>query len=376
MSWIIIIPVIYLFLLLGLALEAHTMPLIRLKKSTVHKLTPFSVVINYRNEAENLPQLLSSISQLDYDFNLVEFILINDNSTDASQQLITDFKNQNLKASIQLLDRISTTASAKKDGITEALQIAKHNHIITTDADCVLPQSWLKCYNESYSIFPRAHFIAAPVFIEPSTSFISYLQSHEMVALQMITMGAFQIKRPFMCNGANMSFKRQAFYKVGGYEGNDHISSGDDIFLLEKLWQLDSEHCLYLKDPQATVKTKPKKTLRETISQRARWAQKGTETSSILNKIMSFQVWAMSALFIVAPLLFFTDLINHRVLIAIYALKILTDVLVLFLGKQFFNHDRAFKYLIPQLLFYPLLVIAISISSLQKPDWRDRKINQ
>ncbi len=342
MSWIIIIPIFYLFLVLGLALEAHTMSYITLDQKSVGSNFTFSIIINYRNEAINLPGLLNSISQLDYNLDLVEFIFVNDDSSDSSTQIIGKFKNENRQFIMHLIDRVPRTASAKKDGITQALQIAKHDHIITTDADCVLPKLWLKCYNECYTKFPRAHFIAAPVFIEPVNSFIGYLQSHEMVALQMITMGAFQIKRPFMCNGANMSFKKQAFYQVGGYEGNDHISSGDDIFLLEKLWQLDSEHCIYLKNAQATVKTKPKRTLKETIAQRTRWAQKGTETSSLLNKVVSFQVWTMSVLFIVAPLLFFVDLINSRVLITIYALKILTDVLVLFLGKQFFNHSQCF----------------------------------
>lgn len=376
MEWILIIPVVYLFLVLGLALEAHHMRGIPVAYPDHNTLQSFTVIINYRNEQEQLPALLQSLTSLNYDFDKIQFIFVNDDSTDRSTEILEQFQKQHPQVSCLLLDRLPTSNSAKKDGITQAITQALHPIIITTDADCTVPTDWLQAYNAMYHKYPRAHFVAAPVYINATTHFNSVLQSQEMIALQMITMGAFEIKRPFMCNGANMSFKKAAFYTVNGYEGNDHISSGDDIFLLEKLWQLDSEHCLYLKNNAATVTTLPKKTWREMILQRARWAQKGTATASLLNKAVSFQVWMMSILCIAAPLLYLTGLIDSNLLWMIYALKILVDFLVLFLGKRFFEHESWLRYFLVQLVVYPLVVVAVSIASLFKPSWHQRKVNQ
>ena len=60
--------------------------------------TAFSIIIPFRNEAENLPALLQSISGLNYSENLFEFIFIDDNSEDESISIITQNSNaQNFK---------------------------------------------------------------------------------------------------------------------------------------------------------------------------------------------------------------------------------------------------------------------------------------
>ena len=112
-----------------------------------------------------------------------------------------------------------------------------------------------------------------------------------------------------------MSFTKEAFYEVNGYEGNQHISSGDDIFLLEKLAAEDVMKCHYLKSAAAIVTTFPKLDVKSMIDQRARWAQKGSKTKSMLNKLLSFQVLLMSILFISSPLLWYFSIISSQMFI-------------------------------------------------------------
>ena len=58
------------------------------KKTSSSEKTTFSVVIPFRNEARNLPQILKSISQLNYSNELVEYIFVDDDSTDNSVEII------------------------------------------------------------------------------------------------------------------------------------------------------------------------------------------------------------------------------------------------------------------------------------------------
>ncbi len=77
-----------------------------------------------------------------------------------------------------------------------------------------------------------------------------------------------------MCNGANLSFLRRAFYEVNGYEGSLHIPSGDDEFLLQKLFRRYPHRLAFLKQPEATVRTRAKKTAMAFYQQRKRWGSK------------------------------------------------------------------------------------------------------
>ena len=54
--------------------------------------TCFSIVIPFRNEAENLDKLLKSISQINYPKKKFEIILVNDDSDDSSVEIFEKFK--------------------------------------------------------------------------------------------------------------------------------------------------------------------------------------------------------------------------------------------------------------------------------------------
>src|SRR5690606_32228335 len=89
--------------------------------------TSFSIVVPFRNEAENLPKFLHTISLLDYPKDLFEVILVDDESED-------NYRITNYELSISLIKNIRKSNSPKKDAIETAIEVAKHNWIITTDA--------------------------------------------------------------------------------------------------------------------------------------------------------------------------------------------------------------------------------------------------
>jgi hypothetical protein len=46
---------------------------------------------------------------------------------------------------------------------------------------------------------------------------------------------AMMIGKPNMCNGANIAYPKAVFEEVNGFDGNEHIASGDDEFLMHKI---------------------------------------------------------------------------------------------------------------------------------------------
>src|SRR6187431_720469 len=98
--------------------------------------TSFSIIVPFRNEAENLPVLLESFSKLNYPTDLFEVILVDDESEERLQNL--DFRFQ-----ITTLNNIRVSNSPKKDAIATAMEVVKTDWVITTDADCKVPKNWL-----------------------------------------------------------------------------------------------------------------------------------------------------------------------------------------------------------------------------------------
>ena len=279
--------------------------------------TSFSVIIPFRNEVKNLPGLLNSILALEYPKELVTFIFVDDVSSDGSAELIKKFKavisNQERRETLkpkQVLDTISknseitqtdiriisnnrTSNSPKKDAISTAIAIAKNNWIVTTDADCILPKKWLSTI-DAFIQENSPEMVVAPVNYTVNETSLEQFQLLDFMSLQGTTIGGFGINFPFLCNGANLAYKKKTFIKLNGFIGNNTIASGDDIFLFEKFIEADKKRVRFLKSKDAIVVTSPVKTISDLINQRVRWASKTSKFKSTRVKLIGLLVFLVN----------------------------------------------------------------------------------
>ena len=202
----------------------------RMKRFSRKEFTPktsFSIVVPFRNEKENLPNLLHSISLLNYPKELVEVILVDDDSEEV-------FSVQDLVFSLKVIKNDRKSNSPKKDAIETAIQVAKNDWIITTDADCLIQKDWLTTFDQ-YIQENEVEMVASGVCYVPKSGFLSAFQNLDFLSLQGATIGSFGIEKPFMCNGANFAYSKHFFKELNGFQGNETIASGDDVFLW-KIW--------------------------------------------------------------------------------------------------------------------------------------------
>src|SRR6187431_2167044 len=209
--------------------------------------TSFSIIVPFRNEAENLPVLLENFSKLNYPTDLFEVILVDDFSSEEFQ--VSGFKFQ-----VSVVKNIRVTNSPKKDAITTAMEIVKTDWIITTDADCMVPENWLLTLDNYIQLNPVS-MVAGAVTYDCNNSF---------------------------------------FQELKGFEGNSAIASGDDVFLLQKARSLYSEKAAYLKSKNTIVTTKPTNEWKSLFYQRVRWASKTTSYQSIFGKRLGLLVFMMN----------------------------------------------------------------------------------
>ena len=239
-------------------------------------VTHFTVIIPARNEAANIKACVESILAQDYPSAAFEIIVIDDFSEDDTAFIVQALSQQFPQVRLlQLKDHCKEgeTLAYKKKAIEIAVSVAKGDWILTTDADCIAPTRWLLLYN-AYIQEQQPSFVAAPVMFIKTAGILNQFQLLDFLALQGITAAAVGAGKHSMSNGANLGFEKAAFIAVGGYQGVDHIASGDDMFLMHKMKQTLHKPVGYLFHPDAIVLTAAMDTWKGFIMQRIRWASK------------------------------------------------------------------------------------------------------
>ncbi|HEX9827497.1 MAG TPA: glycosyltransferase [Flavobacteriaceae bacterium] len=333
--------------------------------------TKFTIIVPFRNEAEHLPLLLKSISELNYPKERFEFIFVDDESSDNSVKLIEKFLGKFHNGS-RIINNNRQTNAPKKDAISTALAIANYEWIVTTDADCILPKYWLDtfdCFIQSHDV----NYIVAPVTYTKVHSFFERFQVLDFLSLQGATIGGFGIKRPFLCNGANLAYRTSLFNTLKGFEGNTNIASGDDIFLLEKAMKKEPQHVCYLKNLHATVSTIPETNFKNLVSQRLRWAAKTSSYSNLFGKLTGILVLFMNALIICLIMITAVGIVPPKVLIYTFLIKFGLDFLLLFKTVRFFNQEHYLLSYFFASILYPFFSVFVAFASIFRGyEWKGR----
>jgi len=336
--------------------------------------TGFSVIIPFRNEEKNLPNLLMSISNLNYSKNFFECLFVNDESSDKSIEIINKWMKTS-EVKVQVLNNVRKTASPKKDAIQTAIQKAKYNWIITTDADCILPENWLNQFG-GFAETNDCKMVAGPVALNTvNTSYLQEFQKLDFLSLQGSSIGGFGIDKPFMCNGANLAYKKNTFVELNGFEGNDNIASGDDIFILEKFIEQYPKEVHFLKSKEAIVTTFALNSWREVIQQRIRWASKSGNYKLVFPKLIGLIVFTANLTLIMAliSLIFYPS--SWYFVLLMWIAKAGVDMILINQGNKFFEtkFNGVFNT-IAACGFYPFFSVYIVLRSLiSSYQWKDRK---
>jgi glycosyltransferase involved in cell wall biosynthesis len=326
--------------------------------------TKFSIIVPFRNEAENLPILLESLSKLNYPMELFEVVLVDDESKEV-------FSVQCSVFSVQIIKNVRVSNSPKKDAIVTAMQIVTTDWIITTDADCTVNTNWLLTLDNYIQLHDVA-MIAGAVTYDCGNSFLHHFQQLDLTSLQGATIGSFGIKKGFMCNGANFAYTKSFFQELNGFEGNDGIASGDDVFLLQNAIAKSPEKVHYLKSQNNIVVTKPLSDWKSLFYQRVRWASKTSSYQSTFGKGLGMLVFAGNLSWLLVLGSWFLALNAFQNFFLICILKFLVDTVLIYKTNHFLSNNKM-RYLILSSLFYPFFSVSVALYSLfGKYEWKGR----
>lgn len=345
------------------------------KSSFVHPITSFSVVIPFRNEAEHLPNLLRSIAALDYPKSNFELIFIDDHSTDDSQKNLTSWRMENGWIATTVLENLRISGSPKKDAIQRALPIVAHKWVVTLDADCLVSEKWLQEL-DAFIAHNHSKMVVGGVGVLPKNGFLHRFQQMDILSLQATTIASFGNKNPFMCNGANFAYQKDFFLALNGFNGNESIASGDDVFLLQKAVAQFPKEVLYLKSKAHIVWTKSEFSWKLLYQQRVRWAAKATHYQNEYAETLALVVFLGNLSIVVATLMSVFGLISIAFPIVMNILKFGIDYRLLRFAQRDFYGKSNFLPILSS-LFYPFFSTFVAFYALLGSyTWKERNFKK
>ncbi len=334
-----------------------------------------SIVIPARNESKSIVACIESLMAQNYSRAWFEVIVIDDHSTDDTPLLLNKLKSSSGSMNLHNLSMSINTVSSKKNALDFGISKANGTIIITLDADCVVGENWLSNIVSYYQSF-APKMMVLPIFLNSNSLIFSKLQSLEFMSLIAASAGSLGQHKPLMCNGAGLVFERSAFEKVGGYQSNLHIPSGDDIFLMHEIKREYGSHSIhFIKNPDVLVRTHASSTFKEFISQRLRWTSKSKHYRDPWIIFVAIIVLLTNLGILYSLLRICTGHVEIKFVAVFLALKAAVDFILLYVFASFYQAKKQLWYFFPVFLLLPIYTVLIGIlGNVLSFSWKGRRV--
>lgn len=328
-----------------------------------------SVVVVFRNEAKNLPNLIADFIQQDLPQKYWEVLWVDDFSEDESLEIVKNAQSSLPNSHILKNDTFSHILSPKKRAITQAISKAEGKWIVCTDADCRVPTSWLSAILE-YLEQTDAYFVSMPVRILAQGGFFQQWQAVEFASLIGTGAACIALHKPTMCNGANIAYNKAIFEQVGGFAGSEHIPSGDDEFLMHKIATQFPQKVQFLKSQAVLVSTQAHENWKQFFHQRKRWASKWEHYQNSFAKMLAVFIFLANLSVLVLPFWIFE---KTWVVLGLLVFKFVAEFVFLTAVLRFFRQKKLTFWIPILFVLYPIYAVFFAlISRLKSYEWKSR----
>jgi glycosyltransferase involved in cell wall biosynthesis len=206
------------------------------------ELLDISVIISSYNRCGLLPRALNALLEQESEGVSYEIILVDNNSTDRTRQVVESFKELGHSNLHYVFEPRQGVSYARNTGIKRA----SAQVIAFTDDDVVVSRNWIVTIKRMFYEHPEVDCIGGKVLPEWSNDPPAWLtrENWSPLALQDYGCELFYINRDkSLCLvSANLAFRRSVFDRIGRFAPElqrvkDGIGSMEDLELLIRFWR-------------------------------------------------------------------------------------------------------------------------------------------
>lgn len=312
---------------------------------------PVSVIICAKNEAQNLKENIPLILKQDYPH--FELILINDASSDETQDVIEQFAEEDSRVKSVEIENNEAFWSNKKYSLTLGIKKAKHSRLLFTDADCKpASDQWIRLMTTAIS--EEKQLVLGYGAYEKRKGLLNRLIRFETVMTAIQYFSYAKAGMPYMGVGRNLAYTTQLFYDNRGFMSHMQVPSGDDDLFVNEAATHDNVALVYRKE--AFTYSKPKESWHGWLRQKRRHV-------STAKYYKSKHQWLLGAyyignlLFWILGILAFT-LVDWKLPLAIVIFRITLQYIFIRRGMKLLQE----KELLPFLPFYEVFLVLIHLT--------------
>jgi poly-beta-1,6-N-acetyl-D-glucosamine synthase len=334
------------------------------KETTTITLETLMVIIPFRNEAENLNQLIRDIeAQTCFPKT---FLFVDDHSEDDGQHVL---QKMDSKINFELLT-LPENELGKKAAIRYAINHLIGEYVLTWDADIRIAPN----YFEAIQKLPKRDLYVLPVLMKGKNPLELFFEADHAYA-NAVNCSVSGWTRPFLASGANLLFDQHQFAKNDSISMHRHIASGDDVFLLRDFVTNRSAIAL-VTSLDSSVSTGSPTSWKEFLNQRLRWISKGRQVGDPLSNSLALLSLLINIIYF-SWLIYFLSQEKWRSLLFLFCVKNGLDLIAYF--PFFLKTKRYCAYaLIPLFsIFHPMYLMVLAISlPFQQVNWKGRNIGK
>ena len=362
---------IYALLLILVYFLTHLYIKLGLKRSCSHKHTysenhTVTIIVAAKNEAENISECISSLKKLDYKY-INEIFLVNDNSTDNTKEIMLQETNGfPLFKVIDSSKESSTNLKGKANALNTAIGLSTGEIIIGTDADCEVESTWVTELVKYYD--DKTGMVCGFTHIRCDDSLFEKVQALDWIYLQTLASGSSGLNMTLSCIGNNLSFRKDVYKKLGGYQSID-FSVTEDLALMQKIHYDKRFKIKYPVNNHALISTNACKNFNELYRQKRRWFKGGLKIN-ILGLFLGLQLYPVNFALLTGWLY-----LSLPVYLIFVLIKLLSDLLLIYTTIKEFEITSLYKYFVPFQLYFALygLLLPLTFLFTQKIVWKERK---
>lgn len=332
-----------------------------------HSGEDITVIIPFRNEENRIQPLLLSILSM-HDAHKANWLFVDDHSSDKTVDLIGEVLSDSV--SYRIIE-CPETALGKRKALMHGIRESDSEVIMTTDADCQLPERWLVSMMQPFGQ-NDVQCVTGPVMFHPGPGFKQAWFQLEFISLIGIGASAIGLGAAFLGNGANLAYRRSAFTASAHLQTHLSEPGGDDVRTISAIQSIYGKKSIaFCKEPQALVRTEAPASWSEFIKQRKRWSSKNaglSGTSSVLGIAVLYN--ALLASLLIASLI---SPIWWKWLVLSFIIKSGMEGLFLLNVLPFFDRLTLIRVLFPgQVIHIPYVLLGAVWSVRKKFQWKGR----
>jgi cellulose synthase/poly-beta-1,6-N-acetylglucosamine synthase-like glycosyltransferase len=340
-----------------------------------------SVIVPVRNEEELLPVLLDGLGAQTWPE--IEYLFVDDGSTDSSPVLLEDFKRQCgfpvhiIKIEESQGNGVIPKDHEKRDGfinrkqqaLGRAIAVAQGDILLFTDADCEVGPDWARAMVQNMNV-ENTGVVLGPVYKKSASRGMLYdFQYFDHLVRGMYVAAAAGLGAAGGGFGNNIAVRKKALDEAGGYASVPQSVTEDAAML--SLIRKNTRYQVHAAYDAAThVSTRCETSWGRLITQTLRWHHGGLFSSDLVTSLsfgalallyffcaLCFPLAIIYPLFLIVPAVVLLEIILGNLPVKIYAGKSLPLKL-----PQYIFHSFFMEY------FFTLLTV-LSFTA-KNPEWK------